>query len=120
MLVAAGGAIGALCRYWVGSTAQGLAGDSGFPYGTFIVNLVGCFLIGMYFGVHDRGVPDEFRLLLVVGFLGGFTTFSAFGYETYELIRSGSTAIALGNVVVQCVCGVILVWLGTIVAKAIP
>jgi CrcB protein len=120
LLVAAGGAAGSLTRYFVGTIMQGFSRDVGFPFGTFTVNLLGCFLIGLYFGFHERGLPDQTRLLLVVGFLGGFTTFSSFGYETFELITGGNIGVAFLNVFVQCGAGLLLVWAGVQAARAIP
>lgn len=119
LLIAAGGACGALTRYWVGTTIQDLAKTTGFPVGTVVINLVGCLLIGLYFGFHDKGLPEQLRLLVVVGFLGGFTTFSTFGFETFELIRAGNINFALLNVFLQCSFGLILVWIGNMFAKAI-
>lgn len=115
--MAAGGALGSLSRYWVGTIASPLAKQVGFPFGTLTVNLIGCLLIGIYFGVHARGLPDFTRLLLVVGFLGGFTTFSSFSYETVELIQGAQFGLALVNVLVQCSLGLLLVWVGTLLAR---
>ncbi len=119
LLIAAGGALGALSRYWVGTAIHDLSKAAGFPLGTVVINLVGCLLIGLYFGFHDKGLPEQLRLLIVVGFLGGFTTFSTFGFETFELIRGGSINLALLNVFLQCSFGVALVWIGNIFAKVI-
>lgn len=118
LLVAFGGAIGAVARYAVGTWVQTLSKVAGFPIGTFTVNLVGCLLIGLFFGLFEpKRLPDAMRLLLVVGFLGGFTTFSSFGYETFELIKGGDFGLAFLNVFVQCSVGLLLVWLGTQLAR---
>jgi len=87
-LVALGGGVGAACRYAL-STALMRAGSHGFPLGTFSVNLLGCFLIGLWAGLATRHawLNGDARLLLVTGVLGGFTTFSAFGLESLQLVR---------------------------------
>lgn len=119
LLVAIGGALGALTRYWVGTQAQELGQQLNFPLGTLCVNLIGCFLIGLYMGFHRKGLPDYTRLLLVVGFLGGFTTFSSFGFETFELIKGADYAVAALNVGLQCTVGLLLVWAGAALAEAL-
>ncbi len=107
-----GGAAGAAGRYllagWVQSTA-----DAAFPWGTVAVNLVGSFLLGFVLqaGVSG-GVSVEVRLLLAVGFLGAFTTFSTFAYESLELLRAGLTQSALLYVGVNLLGGLFLVAVG--------
>jgi CrcB protein len=89
LLVAAGGAIGSVARYGLAGAIQSRSA-SGFPVGTLVVNVTGCFAIGvlMHVGIaHERATP--LRLLLVTGVLGGYTTYSAFNYETLELVRAG-------------------------------
>lgn len=119
LLIAAGGAIGAVSRFWLGTNVQALFKDSYFPMGTMTVNLIGCFLIGLIMGlVEFRGsVSNETRMFLVVGILGGFTTFSSFGYETLELIKAGSIPSALANVGITTGLGLCMVWLGNLVAR---
>jgi fluoride exporter len=119
--VALGGALGSMARFAVQSGAHGLAKALGFPVGTFIVNMVGCFLIGVFFGRAEKlPLPEPLRPLLVIGFLGGFTTFSSFGFETFEMLRAGGYGEALGllNAFGQCVLGFLLVWLGVTIAKS--
>jgi fluoride exporter len=105
-LVGSGGAIGAVLRYLSGLAVQRIpSGD--LPLGTFVVNVVGCFLIGLLAGAAETRsfFTAEARLFLVVGVLGGFTTFSSFGFEAFELMRRGHAALAVFHVAWQCVLG---------------
>jgi fluoride exporter len=90
LLVAVGGAIGSLLRYYVGLGSLRLMGP-GFPWGTLIVNVVGCFIIGVFAEMIMRrfNASVELRLLLITGFLGGFTTFSAFSLDAITLFERG-------------------------------
>jgi CrcB protein len=96
LLVAVGGAIGSLLRYYVGHWALRLMGPA-FPWGTLTVNVVGCFVIGLFTELIARkfNASVELRLLLVTGFLGGFTTFSAFSLDAISLFERGE-AVAGG------------------------
>lgn len=91
LLVAGGGAIGSLLRYYVGQWALRLAGPA-FPWGTLTVNVVGCFVIGVFAEMIARrfDASPELRLLLITGFLGGFTTFSAFSLDAISLFERGA------------------------------
>lgn len=113
-LVASGGAIGAVVRYAIGSWLTPNAASPALPWGTITVNLVGCFLIGAMMGAGQSkdGVPEAARLFLMIGMLGGFTTFSAFGLETVSLLRSGATGFAAANVALQVLGGLAGVWAG--------
>jgi fluoride exporter len=104
LLVAVGGAVGSVLRYWMSGWAQRSAPADGawstFPAGTLAVNVLGCLLVGALAEIGERRGPlsPETRALLMVGFLGGFTTFSAFANETVTVWRSGATTVALANV----------------------
>lgn len=108
LFVFIGGGIGSMLRYW----AQGLVYSrmgSGFPYGTVLVNIIGCFLIGLLMvALEERFLATPaLRVFLTVGILGGFTTFSSFSFETLALFRDGESALALANVglsMVVCLC----------------
>lgn len=118
LLVALGSAIGGCARYWVGGlVAQRLRG--GFPWGTFAVNVTGCFLIGLILAaLLERSLLDaRWRLFLAVGFCGGYTTFSTFGYETLKLIEAGSLWLALANVGGSVLAGVAGVLGGFVVMR---
>jgi len=116
LLVMLGGSLGAVCRYGVSRVAAAWLG-SGFPWGTLVVNLGGCLLIGLVFGMTDRGTthPSE-RLFFVTGFLGALTTFSTFALETTQ-VAPGSWALAGANFLANNLAGLALViggmWLGT-------
>ena len=113
-LVGSGGFVGAICRYGLSGFVQRYAPLSAFPYGTLGVNLAGCFLIGIVVGLVDsrQMFGPEFRLFVLIGVLGGFTTYSTFGYETFALLRDADFARAFGNVTIHIVLGLTLVWLG--------
>ena len=114
LLVAMGGALGSLGRYAVGLAAT-WAGTS-FPLGTLLVNVLGCFLIGLALAAGWAS-DQPLRLLLVTGFLGGFTTFSAFGGETIELFRAAAPARALLNIGANVLLGLLATWLGFSLVK---
>lgn len=107
LLVATGGAAGSVLRYLAGLATKSIAGDSAFPWGTLVVNVLGCAAIGAVLDwLPSRGEQaEQWRCLLVVGVLGGFTTFSAFGAETLALWRAGQLALALANVAAQLLLG---------------
>lgn len=92
-----------------------------FPLGTFVVNVLGCLVIGYLMQLSEsRGLlQGELRLFVFVGLLGGFTTFSSFGIETFQLIRDGEYIFATANAVGQVVLGLIFVWLGVVVARLV-
>ena len=117
LLVALGGAVGAVLRYWVSIAVQRSLGPE-FPWGTLAVNVSGCFLMGLVAAVADRQgyLNPGARLFLVVGVLGGFTTFSAFAHETVSATRAGATAVGLLNVAANVVLCLAAVWLGRLAA----
>jgi fluoride exporter len=121
LLVGVGGFLGSVARYLLGGYAQQLSRSVSFPYGTLAVNLLGCFVIGLLAELAEaRGVfGDEVRAFVFVGLLGGFTTFSAFGNETINLVRDGHAPLALANVAAQVVVGLAAVWLGRAVARQV-
>jgi CrcB protein len=119
--VGIGGFIGAVLRYLASGWAQSLSGSVSFPFGTLVVNIAGCFAIGALSYLADvRGMlgPDA-RLFLIVGILGGFTTFSAFGNETMNLLRDGQVLHAGINIVASLLLCLAAVWGGRALAVAI-
>lgn len=117
-LVMAGGAVGAALRYWVGRAAYTLLGG-GFPWGTLAVNLAGGLAMGMLAGWLGRFAAggEPMRLLIGVGLLGGFTTFSAFSLETVQMIERGDAVLAGGYVVASVIGAVAALYLGLILAQ---
>ncbi len=114
LLVAIGGATGSVLRFITGEITTRFYGMS-FPLATFIINVVGCFCIGLF--VNIIPVNNSLRFLLIAGFCGGFTTFSTFARETMDLIGSHQLPLAIAYVVSSCVLGVLAVWLGMYITK---
>ena len=119
ILVMLGGSLGALSRYGVSLLAVKLFGIK-FPWGTLIVNLSGCFLIGLAFSLADRGLNimnPSIRLFFVTGYLGALTTFSTFGLETVNAMREGKYIVTVANILSNNILGSALVLLGMIVGR---
>jgi CrcB protein len=116
--IAVGGGAGSLARYLAGTAVMTRFGAR-FPWGTLVVNVTGCFLIGLIMTLlTERFSPaTNWRPLLVVGFLGGYTTFSSFEWETYSAMRDGSHWMGLANVTGSVVFGYSAVWLGALLAR---
>ncbi|MBP0131477.1 MAG: fluoride efflux transporter CrcB [Nitrospira sp.] len=121
VLIGAGGFLGSILRYLMSGFAQSLSQSTVFPYGTLAVNMLGCLCIGFLSRLCTSSalIGADTQAFLVVGILGGFTTFSAFGNETMNLIREGEAALALLNVGAQVLLGLGAVWFGYTLAAAI-
>ena len=120
LLIAVGGALGSVCRYGLSTVVQRWSSPF-FPYGTFVVNVLGCLLFGVIMGAaRQRFVlgPSE-RAFLLIGILGGFTTFSTFTYETFALLQDGQFVRALANAGGQLVCGLVALWAGYVMVAAL-
>jgi CrcB protein len=114
-----GAGLGANVRYWLSAMIQA-RNTTPFPWGTFTINVTGCFGIGLITGVllaMDLGAP--WRLLIVVGFLGGYTTFSSFSNETFGLIQRGNMVYAAAYVLGSVFVGLLGTWLGDILIKLV-
>jgi fluoride exporter len=114
LLIGLGGFVGSILRYWLSGLAQQAMPMSAFPVGTLAVNVIGCLVIGVLSElIEARGflTPDT-RALLVVGVLGGFTTFSAFANETVSSFRDGAVTLAIGNIVLSVGACLVAVWIG--------
>ena len=119
-MVALGGSLGALSRWGIAKWADGLRGDAtSFPVGIFLANVVGCFLFGWLFGLGENRqlFSDAVKLGIFTGFLGSFTTFSTFGWNSFELIRNGQIGLAIANIVASVVVGLLAVWGGYVLAR---
>jgi CrcB protein len=117
-LILVAGGIGSLARYLTASVVTARWGAK-FPWGTLVVNVTGCFLIGLIVTLlTERFQPHpNWRLTLVVGFLGGYTTFSSFEWETFAVVREGGYWIGLANVVGSVVLGYLAVWTGVLLGR---
>ncbi|NNM67113.1 MAG: fluoride efflux transporter CrcB [Spirochaetales bacterium] len=113
-----GGGIGSLARFLTSKWVMSQTGST-FPWGTITVNLAGAFVIGFLTGLFERwAVPPQLRFFLIVGFLGGFTTFSTFGLETFHLFKDSQFLLAVGNFLLTNLAGFILVAAGYFAAGA--
>jgi fluoride exporter len=111
LLIAAGGATGSIARHLLSTWIKSWSPGTVFPWGIFIVNVSGCFLFGMLHGwCQQRG--DAWRLMVLTGLLGGYTTFSTFGWDTADLLQRGHTGTALLNALASVAAGVLAVWCG--------
>lgn len=106
-------------RFLAATAVQKACNGWVFPLGTFVVNISGCLVIGFLAQLAESKnlMQPEFRAFFLIGILGGYTTFSSFGYETLQLIRSGEFVYAAANAVLQVVLGLAFVWLGTVLAR---
>lgn len=120
LLVMVGGAIGAGCRYQLSRIVHGFTGP-GFPWGTWTINLLGGFLMGVLAGTLAREVDggEPLRLLLGVGVLGGFTTFSSFSMETVLLVERGAMGMAVAYVGFSLLTGIGAMFLGLLTMRAV-
>jgi CrcB protein len=120
LFIAAGGALGSIARYWVGSTVSDRMGIR-FPYGTLLVNITACVIIGFsitYLG-RRADLNPAWRYLIPVGFVGAYSTFSTYEWETLSTLRSGAFFLALLYALGSLVLGLIAVWSGSRLAEII-
>lgn len=120
MAVALGGAVGAAARYLLGGAVHRLI-PGFFPYGTFVVNVVGCLAFGLLAGLAESRfvIGPATRAFVLIGVLGGFTTFSSFIFESFELVRGGQMMAVAANVAGQVILGFVALWAGYAVGRAI-
>lgn len=121
LMVGIGGFAGSVLRFWIASYMGSRLGAR-FPYGTFVVNMTGSFLIGMVLTILAEKTTwnPNWRYLIPIGFIGGYTTFSAFEYETFRLFQDGQVFTGALNVILSVVVGFAGVWIGSVAARAIP
>jgi fluoride exporter len=120
VMVGIGGCLGSVARFWLGSFIGSRMGTR-FPYGTLVINVTGSFLIGLVFAVLTVKTQwsPTWRYLIPIGFLGGYTTFSSFEFETLRTIQDGQIALGLLYVAASVAFGFVAVWGGVIAGKAI-
>jgi CrcB protein len=120
LLLGATGAVGTLARYWLSGIVQRIAG-AGFPWGTLVVNGLGCFVFGFVWTLaEDRLlIGGQTRLILLVGFMGAFTTFSTYIFETQQMLVTAEWLLGTANFVVENIAGLTLVFLGMVAGRAI-
>lgn len=119
LLIAAGGAIGAVLRYGVSGVAYRLFGET-FPWGTLAVNVLGSFLLGLLWALSERMLfSPRLTAFLFIGVLGAFTTFSTYSLESFNLLRDGEIRLGLTNIIASNVLGLVVVLLGFVCARYI-
>lgn len=118
-MVGIGGLVGSVARFWLGGVISQRMGAR-FPYGTFVINCTGCFLIGLVMTlIAEKGYANSmWRYLIVIGFLGGYTTFSSFEYETFRAAQDAEGIVAMLNAFGSLGIGFLSVWLGAITGRA--
>ena len=118
--IAAGGALGSVLRFWMSGWVTGMLGR-GFPYGTLLVNVSGSLLMGfLYVMLIDKfNASAEWRAVLLIGLLGGFTTFSSFSMETFNLLEAGEISKALMNIILSVAVCLTATWLGVVLGRQI-
>ena len=121
VMVGIGGFLGAVARFWLGGYIGNRMGTR-FPYGTFIINCSGSFVIGFIVTLLAERThwSPNWRYLIPIGFVGAYTTFSTFEYETFRALQEGSVIIAGLNVVASVLVGFVAVWMGVMAGQAVP
>ena len=120
IFIALAGLVGTLIRYWVSGFVARQYGET-FPWGTLVVNLIGSFLAGsIYYLAEERFlISPTLRTVILIGLLGGLTTFSSYGLQTFTLLRDGEIGLATLNIAISNVLGLLLVWIGYVAFKAL-
>ena len=121
VVVGIGGFLGAIARFWVGGYIGNKMG-SRFPYGTFVINCSGSLVIGfiMTLLAERSHWSPNWRYLIPIGFVGAYTTFSTFEYETFRALQDGNLLVASMNVLLSVLLGFVAVWVGVVAGRAIP
>ncbi len=121
LMVGLGGFLGSICRYLVIDLSQKANPNAFLPYGTLIVNVAGCLIIGFLYGMSETRqlFSPEIRMLVFIGFLGGFTTYSTFGYEIFAIIKNGQFLAAGIHLFLHLTLGLGAVWFGYFMSQQI-
>ncbi|MGA9304998.1 MAG: fluoride efflux transporter CrcB [Candidatus Sulfotelmatobacter sp.] len=121
LLVGVGGGLGSILRFWLGAYIGSRMGTR-FPYATLVINITGSFLIGLVFALMTARTSwsPNWRYLIPIGFIGGYTTFSSFEYETLRTIQDGQIGLGFLYVAVSVIVGFVAVWGGVVTGRAIP
>jgi len=119
-LVFVGGGIGSVFRYLLAGWIYEIVGTD-FPYGTLVVNVIGCFVIGLFMTMAEERflINPSVRIFIAVGLLGGFTTFSTFNFETLELLKENAFILASLNIGASIIIGLLATWIGSIIGRII-
>ena len=120
IFIAVAGLIGTLLRYWLSGAVARQYGET-FPWGTMAVNLIGCLITGAVFFLTEERflISPAVRTVILIGLLGGFTTFSAYGLQTFTLLREGQFGLATLNVVTSNILGLFMVWVGYVLGRVL-
>jgi CrcB protein len=120
IFIAVAGLVGTLVRYWLSGFVARQSGET-FPWGTLVVNLIGSFLAGAIYYLADERflLSPTLRTVILIGLLGGLTTFSSYSLQTFSLVRDGAIGLATLNIAVSNVLGLFMVWAGYVVFKAL-
>lgn len=120
ILIGLAGLTGTLLRYWLSGLIARQYGET-FPWGTMAVNMIGCFLTGAIFNLTEERflISPTLRMMILIGLMGGFTTFSSYGLQTFTLLRDGELGLATLNIGVSNALGLLLVWAGYALVKVL-
>lgn len=119
LLIALGGSLGAVARYGLSTLVYHQTNEI-FPWGTLVVNLTGCFLIGILVELFDTAIiASQWRSFITIGFIGAYTTFSTFSFETLNLLRDGEIRLASFNIIANNILGIVLVLVGIYSSRVI-
>ncbi len=120
VLLAVAGSVGTLCRYWLGDIMHRLCGAS-FPWGTLTINVVGCLLFGFVWSLADERmlISPEARIVILTGFMGAFTTFSTYAFESAQMLKDADWLRAFANIALENVVGIAAVFLGFVSGRLV-
>lgn len=120
IFIALAGLVGTLLRYWLSGFVARQYGET-FPWGTMAVNLIGCLVAGAVFFLTEERflLSPTVRTVILIGLLGGFTTFSSYGLQTFTLLRDGEIGLAILNVVMSNILGLFMVWIGYVLGRVL-